>query len=95
MRRATPWVPDPVLIGDYVIQPVIVTWGEESRVEIPSPVLRVRDLTEEEEAEAMEAYIRIGDAPVTGASIPGIGSLSGRFSEREVIQLQVAVKFGQ
>ena len=51
--------------------------------------------TDDRLVEVSAAYIRIGDAPVTGASIPGIGSLSGRFSEREVIQLQVAVKFGQ
>jgi len=51
--------------------------------------------TEDRQVEISAAYIEIGDAPVTGASIPGIGSLSGRYSEREVLQLQIAVKFGK
>jgi long-chain fatty acid transport protein len=49
---------------------------------------------ERRKVEFSASYIEIGDAPVTGASIPGIGSLGGSFSDRQVIQLQVALKFG-
>ncbi len=55
------YVLDPILIGDYVIEPVVVTWGEVGRIEIPSPSLRVRDLTEEEEAAAMELLPTLAD----------------------------------
>ncbi|HIJ65246.1 MAG TPA: hypothetical protein HPP77_04775 [Candidatus Hydrogenedentes bacterium] len=43
---------DPVFIGDYAIEPVEVTWAEGARVVVPSPAIRVRDLTPEEREEA-------------------------------------------
>jgi len=39
---------DPVFTGDYVIEPVTVTWGDDESITVPAPMLRVRDLTEEE-----------------------------------------------
>ena len=49
---------------------------------------------ERRKLEFSASYLEIGDAPVTGAPIAGLGALSGSFSERYVIQLQVALKFG-
>ena len=43
---------DAIRAGDYPIQPVTIRWGEDQELTIPSPVLRVRDLTPEEEAAA-------------------------------------------
>jgi hypothetical protein len=60
-RTTERYVLDPILVGDYFIEPVVVTWGEEGRVEIPSPSLRVRDLTEAEEAEAMAFLSELAD----------------------------------
>ena len=40
-------------------------------------------------------YIQMGDAPVTSPPIPGIGSVTGRFSERGTIFLDVAINFGK
>ena len=54
VRITETYVLDPVFIGDYAIKPLEITWGEGQRLEVPSPALRVRDLTEEEEALAME-----------------------------------------
>jgi len=53
-RIAQTYVLDPILIGDYAIQPAEVSWGEgnENKASVPSPGLRVRDLTEEERAAA-------------------------------------------
>ena len=39
-------------------------------------------------------YIQMGDAPVTSPPIPGIGSVTGRFSERGTIFLEVGMSFG-
>ena len=55
-RRITEtYVLDPILIGDYKIDPVEITWGEGESIVVPSPALRVRDLTEEER-EAAERF---------------------------------------
>jgi len=55
---------DPVFIGDYPIQPASVAWGEGQRATVPSPALRVRDLTEEE-IEAARQF-----APIAGTITP-------------------------
>ena len=39
-------------------------------------------------------YIQLGDAPVTSPSIPVIGSVTGRYSDRGVIFLEVGLSFG-
>jgi long-chain fatty acid transport protein len=39
-------------------------------------------------------YIQLGDAPLTSPSIPGIGSVSGEFTDRGTIYLEVGVSFG-
>lgn len=55
-RRVTEtYTLDPILIGNYAIEPVEVAWGEEESVVVPSPALRVRDLTDEEK-EAAERF---------------------------------------
>ncbi len=48
------YILDPVFIGDYSLQPVEVSWGDapEDKAQVASPGLRVRDLTDEERAEA-------------------------------------------
>lgn len=52
-RRITEtYLLDPVWPGLYPIAPVEVRWGEDNVVTVPSPSLRVRDLTEEERAQA-------------------------------------------
>jgi len=43
---------DPVFAGLYAIAPAVVRWGDGEEVVVPSPGLRVRDLTEEERAAA-------------------------------------------
>ena len=40
-------------------------------------------------------YIQLGDAPVTSTSIPVIGSVTGRYSDRGVIFLDVGMSFGK
>lgn len=40
------------------------------------------------------SYLGLGDAPVTTPSIPGLGSLEGRFTSRNTIMLQLGVSFG-
>ena len=39
-------------------------------------------------------YIQLGDAPVTSPSIPVIGSVTGRYSDRGTIFLEVGMSFG-
>ena len=52
-RIAETYVLDPVFIGNYPIQPASITWGDGETITVPSPGLRVRDLTEEEQEAAM------------------------------------------
>jgi long-chain fatty acid transport protein len=40
-------------------------------------------------------YIQLDDAPVTSPSIPGIGSVTGRYSDRGTIYLEVGLSFGR
>lgn len=42
------YILDPIFTGDYVIEPVTVTWGDDQSITVAAPMLRVRDLTEEE-----------------------------------------------
>jgi len=56
---------DPIFIGDYPIEPASVTWGENESVTVPSPGLRVRDLTEEEKKAAAEFVEIAGPMPIT------------------------------
>lgn len=39
-------------------------------------------------------YLKIGDAPVTSPSIPIVGSITGRYTERQTIWLQIGMSFG-
>ncbi len=43
---------------------------------------------------ASMAYIRVGDAPVTNDPIPGLGSLEGEYTSRDIWQFQLGVSFG-
>ena len=61
------YVLDPVFKGDVAIPPVEVTWGEGGKTVVPSPGLRVRDLTEEERAEAEKFDAALAD-PVLPSS---------------------------
>jgi hypothetical protein len=49
-RTTRTYTIDAVKPGDYRIAPVEVTWGKDGRVTVPSPALRVRDVTPEEAA---------------------------------------------
>lgn len=60
---------DPILIGRYPIKPVQVTWGNGQSITVPSPALRVRDLTAEEK-EAAGRFATIA-GPITP---PGIAA---------------------
>jgi long-chain fatty acid transport protein len=40
------------------------------------------------------SYLEPGNAPVTTPSIPGIGSVAGEYTNREVFMLSIGVKFG-
>jgi len=65
-RIAETYVLDPVFIGNYPIQPASVTWGDGETITVPSPGLRVRDLTEEEQEAAMRFETIAG--PITPAN---------------------------
>ena len=39
-------------------------------------------------------YLEIGDAPVTSPDIPLIGSVTGRYSDRQTIWLQIGMNIG-
>jgi len=66
-RIAETYVLDPVFVGDYAIQPASVTWGEGESITVPSPGLRVRDLTEEEHEAATRFETIAG--PITPPSV--------------------------
>jgi long-subunit fatty acid transport protein len=40
------------------------------------------------------SYFGLGDAPVATPSIPGLGSLEGRFKSRDTLLLQLGISFG-
>ena len=39
-------------------------------------------------------YLKIDEAPVTSLAIPGIGSVTGRFTDRQTIYLQIGMSVG-
>ena len=39
-------------------------------------------------------YLEMGDAPVQSPDIPGVGSVTGRYTDRQTIWLQVGMNFG-
>jgi len=45
-------------------------------------------------ASATLNYIQLGDAPVTSPSISAIGSVTGKYTDRGTIFLEVRVSFG-
>jgi hypothetical protein len=58
---------DAIFPGDYLIEPVTVTWGDGQSVTVPSPALRVRELTEEEIADAEQFDAALPDPDFTPA----------------------------
>jgi hypothetical protein len=68
-RTTVSYTLDALKTGDYVIQPVEITWPPDGRLVLPSPVLRVRDLTPEEEASAAQLLSIVEPEP------PGPGLL--------------------
>jgi len=65
-RRTTEtYVLDPILVGVYRIYPAEVKWDDQS-VTVPSPALRVRDLTDQEKEEAMQFADIEGPLPIKG-----------------------------
>jgi hypothetical protein len=53
-RRTVRYTLDPVFVGDYVIESMEVTWGENGRAATPPLAVRVRELTPEEEQAAQQ-----------------------------------------
>jgi hypothetical protein len=45
------YVIDPIRPGDYAVEPVTATWGDNGKATVPSPGVHVRDLTPEEVAQ--------------------------------------------
>jgi long-chain fatty acid transport protein len=39
------------------------------------------------------SYFGVGDAPVATPSIPGLGSLEGKFTSRDMLLLQIGMSF--
>ncbi|NIA12904.1 MAG: hypothetical protein GWP08_02395 [Nitrospiraceae bacterium] len=65
-RITETYVLDPILVGDYRIEPAQVLYGEDGATTVPSLSLRVRELTEAEHEAAMR-FEDIADAmPVVG-----------------------------
>lgn len=54
VRMSETYILDPIFIGDYPLEPVTVTWGDDKKLTVPSPAVRVRPLTEQEEEAANE-----------------------------------------
>ena len=50
-------------------------------------------LNERRAITVMLNYLQVDEAPVTSPAIPGIGSVTGRFSDRQTIWLQVGMDF--
>ena len=60
------YILDPILVGTYKIYPAEVKWGENDGVTVPSPALRVRDLTEDEKKDVAQFADIAGPVPVKG-----------------------------
>jgi long-chain fatty acid transport protein len=41
------------------------------------------------------SYVAIGDAPVTSPDIPGFGAVSGKYTSRDIIQLEIGMTFSK
>ena len=66
-RRITEtYLLDPILAGVYKIYPAEVKWDDNQGLTVPSPALRVRDLTDQEKEEAMKFADIEGPLPVKG-----------------------------
>ncbi|MDK1020220.1 MAG: hypothetical protein QGD90_01100 [Candidatus Hydrogenedentes bacterium] len=78
VRITETYVLDPVHIRHHVIAPVEVTWGDANVIAVPSPTLRVRDLTPEEleEAKRFEGAI-VGGPGATGPGYSGLWTWLG------------------
>ena len=63
-RIAETYTLDPVFTGVYPIAPVTVNVNGENEITVPSPAIRVRDLTEEEEQGAMQFVENAGPVDV-------------------------------
>jgi hypothetical protein len=50
--------------------------------------------TEERTVSTSISYLGIGDAPVTSPTIPGLGAITGEYTSRDVIQIEIGVTFG-
>jgi long-chain fatty acid transport protein len=50
--------------------------------------------TEERAVSATISYIGIGDAPVTSPTIPGLGAITGEYTSRDIIQLEIGITLG-
>jgi len=66
-RISETYVLDPILIGVYKIYPAEVKWGDNEGITVPSPALRVRDLTDEEKQDVDKFADIDGPVPVKGA----------------------------
>lgn len=53
-----------------------------------------RQWTPERTVSATVSYLGIGDAPVTTPSIPGLGAVTGEYTSRDMIQIEIGVTFG-
>ena len=66
-RISETYVLDPILIGVYKIYPAEVKWGDNEGITVPSPALRVRDLTDEEKQDVDKFADIDGPIPVKSA----------------------------
>jgi hypothetical protein len=60
------YILDPILVGTYKIYPAEIKWGENEGITVPSPALRVRDLTDEEKKDVAAFADIAGPVPVKG-----------------------------
>ncbi len=44
---------------------------------------------------ATASYLGIGDAPVTSPTIPGLGSVTAEYTNRDIIQLEIGMTFAK
>ena len=66
-RRITEtYLLDPILVGVYKIYPAEIKWDDNQGLTVPSPALRVRDLTDQEKEEATKFADIEGPLPVKG-----------------------------
>ncbi len=68
-RISETYVLDPIFAADYKIYPAKIQWGENQSLEVPSPALRVRDLTDDEKKQAEQFADIDGPIPVQNVVI--------------------------